>query len=135
MIKIFNYLQKEQLPKPLYLFENTYPGAPGQYPKVDKVAELIESFIGAPVVIDAAGLGSAAPRVRLFWTNWIRPEILQHAIPTDVLPCPPLRQILNNEHVSTWPTKYPRAPFAMHNKVGRERVAIVEYTATSLYIK
>ena len=60
MIRIVNYIQSEQLPAPLYLFENTYPGKPGQYPNVDKAAELIESFIGAPVVVDAAGLGSAA---------------------------------------------------------------------------
>ena len=60
MIKILNFFQVEQHPSPLYLFENTWPGKPGQYPNVDKAAKLIEAFLGAPIVIDAASLGSAA---------------------------------------------------------------------------
>ena len=91
MVKIINFLQKEQLPPPLYLLENTWPGLPGQYPNIDKASALIESFIGAPVVIDAAGLGSAAHIVRLFWTNWCGAEILQDAIPTYILPSPTLK--------------------------------------------
>ena len=39
MIRIVNYIQLEQQPRPLYLFENTYPGKPRQYPNVDKAAE------------------------------------------------------------------------------------------------
>ena len=85
---------------------------------------MIEAFIGAPVVIDVAGLGSAAHRVRLFWTNWISPEILHKAIPTDVKPCPPLKQILNVDHQSGWPTKHPMSPFALHNRVGQERLVM-----------
>ena len=65
----------------LYLFENTYPGQPGQYPLVDDTAKMIESFLGAPITIDAAGTGSAAHRVRLFWNNWCLPEVLQDAYP------------------------------------------------------
>ena len=57
MVKILNFLQTEQYPPPLYLFENTWPGKPGQYPNVDKAAKLIEAFLGAPVVIDTAGSG------------------------------------------------------------------------------
>ena len=75
-------------------------------------------------MIDAAGLGSAAHRVRLFWINWISPEILQRAIPNDILPCPPLKQILNADRESGWPTKYARPPFVTHNKVGKARVVM-----------
>ena len=86
MVKILDFLQAERHPQPLFLFENTWPGMPGQYPVIDKGAELVESFLGAPIVMDAAGLGFAAHRVRLFWKNWCRPEILQSEIPTYILP-------------------------------------------------
>ena len=77
MIKIVNFLQANQLLQPLYLFENTFPSKPRQYPLVDDTAKMVESFLGAPIILDAAGLGSTAHRVRLFWTNWERSELLQ----------------------------------------------------------
>ena len=52
VVKILNFLQKEQFPRPLFLFENTWPRNPRQYPDVDKAAELAKSFLGAPVVVD-----------------------------------------------------------------------------------
>ena len=124
MVKILNFLQAEQHPSPLFLFENTWPGMPGQYPNIDKASEMIEAFLGAPVVIDAAGLGSAAHRVRLFWTNWCRPEILQEAMPKDIRPTPSLKQILHDFHVPTKPSHNPRHPFAQHNKVGKQRICL-----------
>ena len=81
MIRIVNFIQTNQMRAMLYLFENTYPRKPGQYPLVDDTAKMIESFLGAPITIDAAGTGSSAHRVRLFWTNWCLPEILQDAYP------------------------------------------------------
>ena len=124
MVKILNFLQQEQSIKPLFLFENTWPGEPGRYPNVDKAAKLVESFIGAPVTIDAAGLGSVAHRIRLFWTNWCRPEILQEAIPKDILPNPTLKQILSEFHVPTIPSHNSRPPFAKHNVLGKPRVCM-----------
>ena len=35
-----------------------------------------------PVLIDAADLGAAAHRVRLFWTNMMQPAQLQATLPT-----------------------------------------------------
>ena len=75
MVCILNYLQERQHPQSLYLFEHTYPSTPRQYPKVDDAAKMVELFIGMPVVVDAAGVGSAAHRVRHFWTNWCSPEV------------------------------------------------------------
>ena len=124
MVKILNFLQAEQHPQPLFLFENTWPGMPGQYPVIDKAAELVESFLGAPIVMDAADLGSAAHRVRLFWTNWCRPEILQSAIPTDILPNPPLEDILHDYHVSSIPSRRSKHPFANHKTVNTQRVCL-----------
>lgn len=54
---------------------------------------MVESLLGAPVVKEATGLGSTAPRVRLFWENWCRPEISQTAIPTNILLTPSLKTI------------------------------------------
>ena len=136
MICILNYLQKEQHPTPLYLFENTYPGKPGQYPRVDDAAKMIESFIGMPVVVDAAGVGSAAHRVRHFWTNWCKPEVLQSAFPKDILPNPPLETILHADHRTTLPAHHPTYPFVPHNKVGHPRVCmptIVSYPGSHAY--
>ena len=42
MVRILNFLQKTQHPSPSYLFENTYPGTPGQYPLVDDAAKMVE---------------------------------------------------------------------------------------------
>ena len=38
LIKIINYLQANQFPKPLYLIENTWPGRLGEYLLVDQAA-------------------------------------------------------------------------------------------------
>ena len=124
MVKIINFLQANQEQQPLYLLENTWPGQPGQYPNIDKTASLIESFLGAPIRLDAAGLGSAAHRLRLFWTNWCRPEILQDAIPNDIRPSPTLKQILSVEHIPTAPSQLMKQPFAQHNVVGKKRITL-----------
>lgn len=42
MICILDYVQKQQCTQPLYLFENTYPGKPGQYPRIDDAAKVVE---------------------------------------------------------------------------------------------
>ena len=39
MIRFVKFLQKYQLISQSYLFENTYPGQPGQYPLVDDTAK------------------------------------------------------------------------------------------------
>ena len=44
MIRILNFLQANQHPSPLYLFENTYPGTPGQYPLFDDAAKRLNPF-------------------------------------------------------------------------------------------
>ena len=136
MICIVNYLQERQHPQPLFLFENTYPGTPGQYPKVDDAAKMVESFIGVPVVVDAAGVGSAAHRVRHFWTNWCAPEVLQVAFPRDILPTPSLEEILHKDHKPTQPSHKPQYPFVSHNKVGKKRKVmptIVSYPRSFAY--
>lgn len=105
-------------------------------PNIDKAAKLIESFLGAPIIVDAAGLGSAAHRVRLFWTNWCRPEILQEAIPKNILPNPTLQEMLHDYHVPTIPSRVSIQPFAQHNKVGYKRVClptIVSYPKSHAY--
>ena len=84
------------------------------------------------MVIDAAGLGSAPHRVRLFWTNWCRPEILQEAIPTDIKPNPPLEEILHDYHVPTIPSRLSNKPFAKHNKVGLKRVCMPKFVSYPL---
>ena len=78
----------------------------------------MQSFLGAPVIIDAADLGAAAHRVRLFWTNMLQPAILQAALPKLLLSSPPLSSILKTHHVPTTPWHSDRLPYATHKQGG-----------------
>ena len=62
LVRITNFFQREQTSPLLYLFENTWPGR-NQTDAVRKASALVQSFIGAPVMANAAGLGAAAHRV------------------------------------------------------------------------
>ena len=124
LVKIINILQRVQTKSPIYCVENTWPGNPGRKEGVDKTADLIEAFIGAPIVVDAASLGSSAHRVRHYWTNFCEPQLLQNAMPTDIVPFPSLKTILDKDHISSRPTVASRWPFAPHNKVGNERLCL-----------
>ena len=46
----------------VYILENTYPGEKFTE-AVKKAGDLVQAFVGAPVVIDAVDLGAAAHRV------------------------------------------------------------------------
>ena len=123
MVKIIHILQKVQCMPPLYLLENTWLGFLGKK-MVDETAELIKSFLGIPVCVDVAGMGSAAHRVRHYWTNFCEQGLLENAMPRDVTPYIPLAEILDPMHfpskslvASTW-------PFVDHNRIGFERICL-----------
>lgn len=103
--------------------ENTYPREENTAAVV-KACQLVQSFIGAPVFIDASDLGAAAHRVRLLWTNFIKPEIVQAPLPTGMKPTPALDQILHHDHIPTQPGYEDRYPFARHNRVGSTRLCM-----------
>ena len=124
LIKIINYLQANQYPKPLYLLENTWPSLPGEYPLVDQAASVVEAFLGAPIVVDAAGTVSVSHRPRLFWQNFYSSEILQAAVPSDILPHPPVAAILHPFHLPTVPNFTPTSPFALLNRRGQPRITM-----------
>ena len=124
LVKIINVLQRVQTLPPIYCVENTWPGPGGRSEGVDKTADLIQAFIGAPVVIDAAGLGSAAHRLRHYWTNFCEPQLLQNAMPTDILPVLSLTDILDKDHLASVPLVASRYPFVQHNKVGQPRICL-----------
>ena len=87
LVRIVNFFQREQATPVVYVLENTFPGERCT-PAVQKANDLVQSFLGAPILIDAADLGAAAHRVRLFWTNMLQPAILQAALPKLLLPSP-----------------------------------------------
>ena len=96
----------------------------------------MESFIGAPVVVDAADLGAAAHRVRLFWTNMLQPAVLQTALPTMLLPSPPLSSLLKPHHIPTRPGHTDRRPFAPHDLAGGARLrmpTVVSYLHSNAF--
>ena len=65
LVRLLNYFQVEQAVPPIYILENTYPGEQCT-PTVMKASNLVQAFIGAPVIINGADLGAAAHRVRIF---------------------------------------------------------------------
>ena len=75
LVRIVNFFQREQASPIVYLLENTFLGERCTL-AVQKANDLVQSFLGAPVLIDVADLGAAAHRVRLFWTNMLQPAIL-----------------------------------------------------------
>ena len=126
LVRITNFFRRERTSPLLYIFENTWPGGK-QTDALRKAGALVESFIGAPVMVDAAGLGAAAHIVRLFWQNFQRPEILHAALPSDLPPAPPLNLILHPYHIPTKPGHSDRNPFSPQNHVGGERRVVVSY--------
>ena len=124
MVKIINVSQRVQCMPPIYCVENTWPGPGGRKEGVDKTANLIQAFIGAPVVIDAAGLGSAAHRVRHYWTNFCETSLLQSAMPRDITPFPSLTYILDQDHIASAPLVASTWPFVGHNVIGEPRLCL-----------
>ena len=59
----------------VYILENTYPGENCTL-AVNKAGDLVQAFLGAPILIDGANMGPAAHRVRLFWTNMMPAAVL-----------------------------------------------------------
>ena len=65
LVRIINFFQQDQATPLIYILNNTHPGE--RYTNaVKKAGDLVQAFIGAPVMVDAADLGAAAHRVRLF---------------------------------------------------------------------
>ena len=124
LVKIINILQRMQVMAPIYCVENTWPGPTGQKEGVDKTADLIQAFIGAPIIVDAAGLGSAAHRLRHYWTNFCEPSLLQNAMPRDIVPFPSLTNILDKDHIAFKPLVASRWPFVQHTIVGHDRFCL-----------
>ena len=98
LLRITNWLQDEQPQGLVYVFENTHPGE-RQAPNVQKASEMVQSALGAPVITDAAGMGAATHRLRLFWTNMCASESLQEAVPKNLPPTPSLPTLLHHYHV------------------------------------
>ena len=137
LVRIINFFQREQATPIVYLLENTFLGEKCT-PAVQKANDLVQSFIDAPVIIDAADLSTAVHRVRLFWTNMLQPAILQAALPKFLLPSPPLSSILKNHHVPTTPRHSNRLPYATHNEQGGARICmptVVSYLHSNAFCK
>ena len=135
LVRIINFFQQEQTSPMIYILENTYPGEHCP-PAVGKARELVQAFLGAPILIDGADLGAPAHSVRLFWTNMMPAAVLQAALPKLLHPIPSLDTIVHPYHVPTKPGHTDRLPFSLHNQVGWERVCmptIVSYLQSNAY--
>ena len=80
LVRIINFFQREQTSPMVYILENTYPEEHCTL-AVTKAGELVQAFLGAPVLVDGANPGAAAHRVRLFWTNMMLAAVLHVALP------------------------------------------------------
>ena len=124
LVKVINILQRMQTMAPIDCVENTWPGPTGRKEGVDKTTDLIQAFIGAPILVDAACLGSAAHRLRHYWTNFCEPSLLQNAMPRDTAPVPSLTYILDKDHIASRPLVASRFPFVQHDIVGQTRICL-----------
>ena len=80
MVAIINFFQREQTSPLIYILDDTYPGE-GCTGAVQNAQNLVQGFLWAPTLLDAAHMGSVAHRVRLYWENFMTPELLQSAMP------------------------------------------------------
>ena len=79
LVRIINFFQQHQQRPMVYLLENTYREEDiNLNPHVKKAQHLVEAFLGPSVRLDSADMGSAAHRVRLYWTNMLPTEVLRH---------------------------------------------------------
>ena len=88
------------------------------------------------MLVDAADMGSAAHRVRLFWSNMLQLAVLQATLPHMLTPSPPLSRILKEHHIPTMPDHTARRPFATHNIRGGNRICmptVVSYPRSNAY--
>ena len=135
LVRIINFFQRDQATPLVYILEHTYSGEK-LTAVVKKAGELVQAFVGAPVLVDAADLGAAAHRVRLFWSNMLQPAILQATLPTLISPSPPVNTILKGHHIPTMPGHSDHYPFASHNIEGGVRLCmptVVSYLRPNAY--
>lgn len=71
LVCIINFFQREQQSPMVYILENTYLRE-HRIATVGKADELVEAYLGAPIIIDAANVGALGHQVRLIWTNMLR---------------------------------------------------------------
>ena len=101
MVKIINQLQASNHPL-VYILENTY-SRESISPSVQAAHDKVVSFLGAPILLDAADMESVAHRVRYYWQNCLDPVVLQAAMPKMMVPTPTLQSILLPHHYSKTP--------------------------------
>ena len=129
------FFQREQTSSLIYILENTYPGERCTT-AIQKAQVLVQGFLGAPILLDAADMGSVAHRVRLYLQNFLALAVLQGAMPKMMVPTPTLRRILGPHHV---PTKRGHAdvrPFAPWNSLGKTKICmptVVSYIKSNAY--
>ena len=74
--------------------------------------------------------------VRLYWQNFLTPELLQAAMPKMMVPSPTLRWILGPHHISTKLGHTDERPFAPWNVVDQTRICmptVVSFIRSNAY--
>ena len=96
----------------------------------------MQGFLGAPILLDAADMGSVAHRVRLYWQNFMTPKVLQAAMPKMMVPTSTFRWIQGPHHVPTKPGHTDVRLFAPWNIIGQKRICmptVVSYIRSNAY--
>ena len=83
-----------------------------------KAAALVESFIGALVMVEEKGLGAAALLVGLFGNDVQNVSIFQSAIPSSIPSSPPSKNLLHSYITPTNPGHINHHPFSSLNHEG-----------------
>ena len=132
LVRVINWCQNKQQGHQVWYFcENTWPGT-NVKEGVREAFEMIEMFLGRGALVDAADLGSAAHRVRFYWTNIVESWKLPLLIPSgdDTQSPPALDTILESYHTPAPVFHDDKLPFSPLNTTGNPRVCLPTLMST-----
>ena len=113
-----------------YLLENT--AIQHNWKDRSKWNKLLEKYVrmmGRYIMLDAAKVGSAAHRVRNYWTNLCDPGEAQKLLNEFETPTMPLELVLPEGTQTLTPTKRDHYPQAVVNYAGHPRMALPTFTS------
>ena len=121
---------QRQKPMTAYFLENTAIQHNWKdKPKWDALLLKYNRRMGKQICVDAARFGSAAHRVRNYWTNLGNSEILQGIIDKIHVPTRPIAKMLEPGAHTTIAAKDDMYPFYKTNKKGDNRKALPTFTS------
>ena len=126
---IIGYLQEVQTLPPLYLVENTSMQVfDRSTPAIKQSFHIICETLGSPVLLDSATAGSAAHRLRNYWSNMCHPHLVRTAFQfcrRSAFPSVQLADILGPNRVPSTCSRVNGLPWCQEANTVGERVKVL----------